>query len=121
MSDIRETLAPILRVLKDLGGQFVFSDDEGNEFVIAGRKEFEKRKEKQGKLELAGSHETLLVSTDDEEDDITELVNQDIAMSREIDDETVDDLGLISEHPKPPTVRVKFEPLNGDISPDLQE
>ncbi len=135
MSYLRDELMPLLKALKDLGGYIVIPDDEGEEFIL-------------GQRILDSQYSADDVDVDslddftdgdvDEEDEIVELVNRDIALAQE--EEALDDLGaeentsdsfdgfdadtgdsLVDGPPSPPPLRVKFEPIRGDISPDLQE
>lgn len=148
---LKDTLAPLLRVLRDLGGKFSFMDDDGNQFVLASKEAMEEdivlrqAQDKQLSLPQAQSVARAIRKHVDSsiEDDVLERINRDIALAasaeqeeegiEELDDlaevgdeevSTDDDLGDSyvfppSPHvPKPPLIR--FEPLKGDLHPDLQ-
>lgn len=149
---LKDTLAPLLRVLRDLGGKFSFMDDEGNQFVLASKEALEEgaalrqAQDKQLSLPQAQSVARAIRKHVDSsiEDDVLERINRDIALAAnaEQDDmdeaEEGDDLAELSEEeisaeddlgdsyvfppsshvPKPPIIR--FEPLKGDLHPDLQ-
>lgn len=133
--NLKETLLPLLRVLKQLGGTLVFSDDEGEQYVIARRSDLEKNPSRETQLSF---HDAAAVSRaikknlpSDVNDEVLERINRDIALSQ-VQEEV--DLGNLREHggeipkrrsafnaPKPPPLRVKFEPIKGDLPPELQE
>ncbi len=142
---LKETLQPILRVLNDLGGKFSFTDEEGNQFVLASKEAFEgeheKVQEEQLTLPQAETVSRAIRKHIDSslQDDVLDNINRDIALAyavkQELEEEVMDDLAAISEGegeleearefdsnrniPVPP--RIRFEPLRGDLPPDLQE
>ena len=139
---LKDTLAPLLRVLRDLGGKFSFMDDEGNQFIIASKDALEdgaalrQDQDKQLSLPQAQSVARAIRKHVDSsiEDDVLERINRDIALaaSAEQEEEEIDELDNLGETddgdayvfvpssniPKPPHIR--FEPLKGDLHPDLQ-
>lgn len=142
---LKETLAPLLGVLSDLGGKFSFADEEGNQFVLASREVFEgeqqKVQEQQLTLPRAETVSRAIRKHIDSalEDEVLDNINRDIALAyavkQELEEEVMDDLAAITEGevemaeapefstnrniPVPP--RIRFEPLRGDLPPDLQE
>lgn len=134
MSEIKEALGPVLKVLGELGGRFVFTDDEGRQFVMASQEEWEKLQGKQSEitqkpLPLAvpapGMRSFVVRSRADE---LLDRINREIALFQtentdetevDISEEQPDDLGISSQEEQAP-VKVKFEPLRGDLPPDLQ-
>lgn len=90
-NSLKSELTPALRVLKSLGGSIVFSDDEGEQFILARRSDIEKTK-----MPVADNS------------NIIDDVNEEIALS------------LIQEEEQS-GARVKFEPIRGDLPPELQE
>lgn len=139
--DWQAAVTPVLRVLSQLGGYFTFADARGEQFVIASKSEFEKRRggadSSQRQLPLSSAR--WRDEQPESADEVLETINREIAeyhMKQE--DELEDDLALTEEdseprlvedknepqeytQPLPPPVRVKFEPLRGDLPPELQE
>ncbi|MEX1112208.1 MAG: hypothetical protein WEC84_01990 [Candidatus Andersenbacteria bacterium] len=128
---LRDELVPALNVLRQLGGSITFQDDTGEEYVIMRSTDVSQDRETQLTLPSADAvSEAIRRNVDDIEEDVIERINRDIAMSVEGEDEALDDLSLEGEQeeeaifngPTPPSpVRVRFEPLKGDLSPDLQD
>jgi hypothetical protein len=142
---LKETLQPLLRVLSDLGGKFSFMDEEGNQFVLASKEVFEGEQEKVQEQQLTlPQAETVSRAIRKHidptlEDEVLDDINRDIALAyavkQELEEEVMDDLAAITEGdaemeeakefssnrniPVPP--RIRFEPLRGDLPPDLQE
>ncbi len=140
-SDIREAVEPILRVLSQLGGHFTFTGRQGEQFVIIRKDELDGMKAdgakgKQRELPLmsrrvAGVEEQAVPESADE---VLDLINQDIslytkmrqedeALAQEIlaEIEKEEPQSTLFETPLPPPTRVRFEPLRGDLPPELQE
>lgn len=130
-SEIKETLAPILRVLGELGGKFMFMDDEGREFVICRRQEFDTLTTQKSEQQLAlpplkksaaGEH-ALTAGY------VLDRINREIAVYQmQQEDEQVDDLAVPKEGEDTSEQaqdkqgkRVRFEALKGDLPPELQE
>lgn len=110
----------ILKVLKEHGGYYVLSDSEGEEFAIMRMADLEDESEKQ--LELAPREVEEMEPT---AEDLLERINRDIAMyqSQEQEQEHASDTEAdVPDIPRPPVPprTVRFEPLRGDIDPDLQ-
>lgn len=127
MSEIKEALGPVLKVLGELGGRFVFTDADGRQFVVASAEEWEKLKGKepeaaQKPLPLApppaGMRSFVVRSRADE---LLDRINREIALFQldTTEDEPADDLGISEAEGQEP-LRVKFEPLKGDLPPELQ-
>lgn len=145
MSELKEALGPVLKVLGELGGRFVFTDDEGRQFVVAAAGEWEKVHGKQPEvvnqksLPLPTGPVSPLRSfvvrppagrAGSRADELLDRINREIALFQtesvaEAEGEapaeptTADDLG-ISEQEEQAPAKVKFEPLKGDLPPDLQ-
>ncbi|MEX2055039.1 MAG: hypothetical protein WD972_02555 [Candidatus Andersenbacteria bacterium] len=130
------TLAHILAALRSVGGYFTFRDSDGEEYVIMNRQEFAAAhkpdpSEVQLTLESVEPRPTPIPSTDE----LLERINRDIALFRsqldeeaseiaiEITDESneTDDDQRLMESSYPPPRRVRFEPIRGDLPPELQE
>jgi len=118
-------LEAITLVLKDLKGFFTFSTVHG-EYVVV-------RKEDFAQLQTAASETqlSLVPPAADLPTEETKTINKDIALSRTAEDlfsseadseqSQVDDLAIDSEADVEEGRRVRFEPLRGDLPPDLQE
>lgn len=127
------TLDNIIDVLRELGGYFTFTDATGEEYVIM-------RKQDMGHLPSPANQSevqlvlppspTLSVNTADL---LLDRINRDIALYQEAQ-EQFDDLAITEDEtditpetstegtaPVPPPRRVRFEPLRGDLPPELQE
>lgn len=141
---LKETLQPILRVLQDLGGMFSFMDEDGNQFVLASKDAYEgqlaKPQEQQLALPQAETVSRAIRKHIDSalQDDVLDRINRDIALAyalkQELEEEEVlDDVSEQGEDemlfsPSIPPVshdarepRIRFEPLRGDLPPDLQD
>ena len=119
-------LEAITLVLKDLKGFFTFSTVHGDYVVI--------RKEEFNELQAAAHEKQLslppLPSTEEQpdvddfngalSDDAAEHVDTFVAPEMEHMD-TFDDLAIPSADADNPGKKVKFEPLRGDLPPELQE
>ena len=106
----------LLDVLQEWDGYFVFHH-EGEEFVIGRKEELERvsSEESEIQLELPSAEQSLAEG----DADVLERINRDIALFQEqfIDDDIVDeDIPSNDE-----ATKVRFEPLRGDLAPDLQE
>lgn len=123
-----------LAALHDLGGYFVFEDEHGEEFVLVRKQDFEVDEgnyyeERQLELPAAPKRDDLAA------DQVLDRINREIAAYHMQDEEErIDDLALDtsshedeeevfrrSQNGVPEPKRVRFEPLRGDLSPDLQE
>ncbi|MDA1168873.1 MAG: hypothetical protein O3A36_00880 [bacterium] len=141
---LKETLQPILHVLQDLGGTFSFTDEDGNQFVLASKEAFEgqqvKSQEQQLTLPQAESVSRAIRKHIDIslQDDVLDRINRDIALAYALkqeleEEEALDDVTVsldddmlftpkISENPEAAhDSRIRFEPLKGDLAPDLQD
>ncbi len=125
-----EALNQITAILRDLGGYFTFVDEMGEEYVIAPKKSFaitpgSSSAEPEVQLSLPPAENIPTIPTAHE---LLDRINQDIALFRAAQDQ-FDDLEILEEEEStpvtevqlPPPRRVRFEPLRGDLSPDLQE
>lgn len=128
---MRDAFMPIVRVLKGLGGHFTFTDTDGEQYVVVKKSEFEAhthRKETQLRISTVSEE----VSFDTDEEDLSR-VNEDIAMNHRGESDGSDDLSVSYREteiemtedayspPAPPPVRIRFEPIKGDLPPELQE
>ncbi len=131
---LKETLEPILGILNDLGGKFTFLDDDGNKFILASEEALEAEQEEttyeieqQLSLPQADTVSRAIRKHVDSsiQDDVLERINRDIALAYAVEQEAGEELDEIEEiavtpdYPQPP--RIRFEPLRGDLPPDLQE
>ncbi|OGY31268.1 MAG: hypothetical protein A3C02_01470 [Candidatus Andersenbacteria bacterium RIFCSPHIGHO2_02_FULL_45_11] len=141
---LKEALAPILDVLQQLGGKFTFMDDEGRAFVLASKDALE---DEQALRQAEGKQQQLVFPQADSiakalrkhvdsslGDDVIERINRDIALAASSEQlESQDEIEELIEEtegievettpsyplpPKPP--RIHFEPIKGDLAPDLQ-
>lgn len=128
-----EPLAHIMAALHVLGGRFIFSDDTGNEFVITTQKEFDRYHTPQREVQLPLQKSESATAAAEE---LLEKINRDIALYQDQQEEVIDDIdepdvtasasqlsspSLSSSSPLPPPRRVRFEPIRGDLAPELQE
>jgi len=123
----------VISALKALGGFFTFEADDGSEYVVIGKKEFEDMKHAAAEKQLDLLSSPRQVPQPASPDQMLEKINRDIAnwqmYQHESDlDEALDmedDLGLNDMESKSFDLaqgkKVRFEPLKGDLSPDLQE
>lgn len=130
-----ETLANIAAILHDTGGYFTFRGEDGEELMVI-------RKSDVPGLDAAQSSAQLQLSLPPpppgaslpSADELLERINRDIALYHEAQaqSEEFDDLAIPDEEekmsppyqpaaPLPPPRRVRFEPLRGDLPPELQE
>lgn len=120
-ANLKEVLGPVLRVLKGLGGKFVFTDGDGDTFVLMSKTELTRTRQRhEQQLPLPPAHAVKAAvrqHAPDISEDVIEAINRDIALSQNQPEGGNDDLAL----PGPPAPKLRFEPLKGDISPDLQE
>lgn len=135
-------LAPLLRVIKQLGGKFVFTDNEGEHYVISqadSRKSIgDNQKQLLPARDVVAKAIRKHISVPVDEETIMR-VNRDIALMNLQSDDQEDDLAASGQkmpglnedkefnhiysagRPKPPPLRVRFEPIKGDLPPTLQE
>ncbi|MEX1997230.1 MAG: hypothetical protein WEA04_00930 [Candidatus Andersenbacteria bacterium] len=125
-----DVLNHIVATLQELGGYFSFPADDGEEVIIGFKKDVESWQQK-------NTEEVQLVFPPVKEgqadaSSVLDKINQDIALYRaqQQQEEAFDDIGLgqvsvleatEQSSPLPPPRRVRFEPLRGDLPPDLQE
>lgn len=134
--NLKETLQPLLGILKDLGGKFTFMDEDGTQFVLASADALagaQKKEEQQLAFPQADSVAKALRKHVDSTlaDDVIDRVNMDIALaaSAEHEEDEIEDVidaeedSIEEAHPytppKPP--RIRFESIKGDLSPELQD
>jgi len=123
----------VLRALKELGGYFVWRADDGEEYVIISRRDFEARQiaAQEEQLELLGqAGRSEAFGGLKTADDVLDKINRDLALfqlqrEEEGNPEDVEEVidGNGDPVPLPPIggKRVRFEPLRGDLPPDLQD
>lgn len=127
-------LSLILAALKELGGYFVWADVDGEEYVIMSRRDFEQKlattsEEQLDLLSRVSRMESFGRPTT--ANDMLEKINHDLALYQlqqaEEEEEREPDVDVTEEatgqFPLPPKTgkTVRFEPLRGDLSPELQE
>ena len=128
---VKEVLAPVLAVLSSLGGKFVFEDENGTEFVLMKASDVVVGEDKQEQMQLAFPKAPVAPLPPDipfVEDIDVDAINRDIAVTSIEDslpmmepDVVEDDLGLEQEmEPSRPPVRVRFEPIDGDLPFDFR-
>lgn len=125
------TLKKILEVLKETGGYFVFRDEAGEEYIVAKKGDFSgastNNSEKQLSLPTTSSLAKAVQETADRmektPDFVLDSINRQIAKyndeerEREIDDLSLEAAAL----PKNKGKHIRFEPIHGDLPPELQE
>lgn len=128
---MRDAFLPIIRVLKSLGGHFTFTDTDGEQYVVIKKSELEALSERK-ETQLRISTVTEDVSINDE-GDVVSRINEDIALNHMDEEDGSDDLSISYQEteiemtedayspPTPPPVRIRFEPIKGDLPPELQE
>jgi len=129
---LREAVEPVLRVLSQLGGHFTFTGQQGEQFVIARKTDFDAMKKQvatpERQLPMAAARRPEIENLDD----VLSRINREIALfqsrhDEELDDVQEDDVIMVEEAeaefeaPVPPPVRLRFEPIRGDLPPELQE
>ncbi len=142
-----ETLVSALREVK---GYFVWRDSTGEEYIIISRQEFEQRgaRSEGTQLDLL-SEPTLSLQQPTRNwsaDDMLDKINHDLALYQlQREEEVIEEVGEVVEEdesekqfplpPKPSAFapasadssaetagrKVRFEPLRGDLAPDLQD
>jgi hypothetical protein len=123
-TSLKEVLRPVLNILHSLGGYFAFRNEAGEEFILASRQEFERRQvtafKAETQLALPETHE---VPTSAEE--VLDNINRELAIFElQQQEEVIDDLALdapASQEIRTDGLRIRFEPLKGDLPPELQE
>lgn len=114
-------LEPITRVLKQYGGYFTFSDEEGNEFVVTSGDEFRSGTATETQLPLPAVPNEL-ASQKAQAEEALEKINREIALHQlQLSEENFDELTPAPADDLRPPLRVRFEPLTGDLPPELQE
>lgn len=133
----RRLLSPVFEALKQFGGYFVLADETGQEFMIAPKETAgitarSPGGEKQLPLPPAAMRSFKVKAAANE---LLERINREIALYQlQRTDEEVDDIGLPeaeidvievstmdADAADRPPLRVRFEPLKGDLPPELQE
>lgn len=135
-----DVLQKALAVLREAGGYFVFRDEAGAEFVLTRKADFggagggknsEKQLElgplKEGFVGLATAVRETAERMDTTPGFVLDSINREIARyteeerEREIDDLSVE---AAKDRPRPPKrfgKKIRFEPITGDLPPELQE
>ena len=132
----------VLEVLRETGGYFVFRDEGGEEYIVARRRDFDGKKqpeaaERQLPLPSASSLAAAVRQTarrlDKTPEFILDSINREIAntyeeeLERELDDLSVEAAGqggltaTSAGSRQARGKRVRFEPIHGDLPPELQE
>lgn len=131
-----EILEVAMSVIAKTGGYFVFSGKGNKQYVLSGKKDFDKLQPEERQSQLSLNVETVKKSKDEsvdmvkreEEkvsaDEILGRINRDIALYRLQEEEDmvldVEEVEMTSKQIEPKQ-RVRFEPLKGDLPPELQE
>ncbi len=123
------SLQRITFILKELGGYFTFFDDDGREFVVVRKEDAAKIANKVPETQLTLQPQLAPTPEPVTADDVLEKINRDIAYFNALqeDEGDFDDIGIDTEKTTPedsqlpPPKRVRFEPLRGDLPPELQE
>lgn len=119
-TSLQEALQPIVRIITELGGYFTFMDEYGQRFIIGSADELKPRAK-------AADEKQLPLPTKPSAGAVLERINREIALYQITQqDEAVDDLAVDEKPTLPPPslrepLRVRFEPLRGDLPPELQE
>lgn len=115
-------LSQVMMALRELGGYFVWRDEVGEAYVILSKQEFDQ-------LQEAGEPEVQLslpnapkTETEARADHVLERINREIAVYqlRQQEDEMAE-IPIEEVEQEKPGARVRFEPLKGDLPPELQE
>jgi len=118
-----EKIRGLLQALKQLGGYFVWQAD-GEEYVLISKKEFDVLKKPVTEIQLGFSVPEETESKLREEAAYLDQVNKQLADQYEEDEaDMLDDIDEIEDEPAGEGMRkkVRFEPIRGDLPPDLQE
>ncbi|MFH1354077.1 MAG: hypothetical protein ABIH36_02215 [bacterium] len=118
----KKDLSQALVSLRELGGYFVFKDEVGEEYVLLSKREFDGRQasdEPEVQLSLADAPK---LETEARADYVLERINREIALYqlRQQEDEMAEMTDEEAEQLER-GARVRFEPLRGDLPPELQE
>lgn len=127
-----ETLNQITTLLRELGGYFTFIAENGEEYIVAAKKDvtvFGSSNKAESELQLplppATANQAAAAANE-----LLDHINRDIAMyqaaQEQFSDDELTDGEVIIFNPgnmaaQPPPRRVRFEPLRGDLPPELQE
>lgn len=125
---LREALTPILDTLKQLSGKFTFMDEDGTQFVLATADTLQpdqgKPQEQQLALSQAESVARAVRKHVDASlgDDVIERINRDIALTASSEQlEQQDEIEDLIELQPGIRASIRFEPIKGDLPPELQE
>lgn len=126
---LMDQLEPILSVLRSTDGYFVFRDREGEEYVLVRALDLKNMSESSDEKQLPlpkaeprqvsgmhGSGHTL--------DEVLERINREIALFQAQREESMsvqEEENEREDSREQPSLRVRFEPLRGDLPPELQE
>ncbi len=114
-SPSHESLPLVLAALRQLGGYFTFKDELGEEYVVVRKADFmPSAAENQANEDV----QLALTAVQDLAEDI-DSINQTIALLGLEDQDEAEDVA--SAEPMAPPRRVRFEPIKGDLPPELQE
>lgn len=112
-------LTALAKALKTTKGYFVLPTAE-EELVVIRKEEFDKLNESKQEVQLELETTPISEAEPDIHEDDLELVNQELAMQQENQDNY--DPNVMEEQLEVgPRKKVRFEPIKGDISPELQE
>ena len=119
--ELRNALEPILELLDQIDGYLVFKGANGQEYIL-GRLEDILEEDSEESKEIQLSLPTVYPDGDKKArtaaDELLDRINREIALFQlQQEDEDIEDLDFEQEPPK----RIRFEPLRGDLPPELQE
>jgi hypothetical protein len=128
----------VVAVLRELGGYFVWRAEHGEEYIVMSRKDFDQRTTgvRDTQLGLLGRGTAESGASKWTADDMLDKINRDLALyqlqrEEELEEENGEVEEDVSIKPLPPIAdkpfdvaqgkHVRFEPLRGDLPPDLQD
>lgn len=116
-------LQQIAQVLKNHKGHFVINTDE-EDLVIMTKKEYDRQTDHNSGVQLELQPTTRTLNEDEQTEDEQDLeeINRELAAYHAAQ-ELYEDLTAMSDedYELGPRKKVKFEPIKGDLPPDLQE
>lgn len=128
-----EPLQKAFDALKELGGYFVIRDEAGEEFIVMHRADMStagKSAEKENERQLSLAQAPVITGADE----VLERINEELALYQlqQAEQRFLEDIETAAEDSEEdnieaedttqaPPVRIRFEPLRGDLPPDLQD
>lgn len=117
-----EKIAGLIKALKQLGGYYVWMA-EGEEFVIMRKKDFDSKGKETKEVQLGLRVDEETDSEGDDEESYISQVNEQLVAQYGEDEAEMSDFNAGEDERVELGMRkkVRFEPLRGDLSPELQE